>query len=119
MKKIALVILFTIGFLLTPSSVWAQQFTYTIPNPSRYNSLEEVIEGVATLIQPLFVITFGAFVLYGAWVRLTSQGDPDKIVSSTKIILAAATGFAIAVLAPSIVNIITGLLGVSGLETLG
>lgn len=119
MKKIITSILLTVGFLtITAGAVHAQSFSYQIPNPSRYDSLEEFISALTTLIQPIFVLTFAGFVLYGSWVRLTSQGDPEKIASSQKIIVAAATGFAIAVLAPSVVNVVTSLLGVEGLETI-
>lgn len=85
---------------------------FTIPNPSRYNSLEDIINALTSLIRPLFIITLGAMILYGGWVRLTSQGDPDKIKSSSQIIVAAIIGFAIAVFAPTIVDFVGRLLGI-------
>lgn len=119
-RKITILAGMVLFFLINTTKVYAgPSFTYSIPNPSRYNSLEEIISAASSLIQPVFILTFGGFVLYGGWVRLTSKGEPDKIASSSKIIMAAATGFAIAVLAPSIVNIVTGALGVTGFDTLG
>ena len=53
-------------------------------------------------------------VLYGGWVRLTSQGNPDKVKSSSQIIVAAIVGFAIAVFAPTIVDLAGKLLGIQG-----
>lgn len=87
---------------------------YTIPNPTRYGSLEDIINAVTSLIRPVFIITFGAMVLYGGWVRLTSQGNPDKVKSSSQIIVAAIVGFAIAVFAPTIVDFAGKLLGIQG-----
>ncbi len=87
---------------------------YTIPNPTRYSSLEDIINAVTSLIRPVFIITFGAMVLYGGWVRLTSQGNPDKVKSSSQIIVAAIVGFAIAVFAPTIVDFAGKLLGIQG-----
>lgn len=95
--------------------VSAQDFDYTIPNPSKYNSLEDLINVGTSLIRPAFILTFGAMVLYGAYVRLTAKTDEAKLASSVKIITAAATGFAIAVLAPTIVNLVASFLGTEGL----
>jgi len=87
---------------------------FSIPNPTRYGSLEEIINAVTSLIRPVFIITFGAMVLYGGWVRLTSQGNPDKVKTSSQIIVAAIVGFAIAVFAPTIVDFAGKLLGIQG-----
>lgn len=87
---------------------------YTIPNPTRYSSLEDIINALTSLIRPVFIITFGAMILYGGWVRLTSQGNPDKVKSSSQIIVAAIVGFAIAVFAPTIVDFAGKLLGIQG-----
>lgn len=86
------------------------------PNPTRFESLEEVINAGLSLLVPIFVVTFAAMILYGAFTWLTSQGDSDKIARAQKIIIAAIVGFAIAVLAPSIAGIVGGFLGVSGLS---
>ncbi len=88
--------------------------SFRIPNPTVYQTLEDLINAVTALIRPLFILTFGGMILYGAWVRLTSQGDPGKIEQSMKIIVAAIVGFAIAVFAPSIVDFIGKLIGVQG-----
>ncbi len=87
---------------------------YAIPNPTRYSSLEDIINALTSLIRPVFIITFGAMILYGGWVRLTSQGNPDKVKSSSQIIVAAIVGFAIAVFAPTIVDFAGKLLGIQG-----
>jgi hypothetical protein len=118
-KKFFILIMAVLTFLKTPI-VYAQKsnFTYQIPSPTKYKSLEDVVSALGSLIQPVFILTFLAMILYGAWIRLTSRGDVEKLTKSRNIIISAVIGFALAVLAPSVVNIITGLLGVTGLETL-
>ena len=120
---LALTILFS-GTFLSLLTVHAQlnatdfSQTFTIPNPSKYSSLEDIINAVVSLIRPVFILTFAGMILYGAWIRLTSQGDAEKIKKSTQIIIAAVIGFAIAVFAPTIVDFVGKLLGVqSGLIT--
>lgn len=117
-KKLISFIVLVQGLLLA-IPVAAQGLTnvnqnFTIPNPTRYGSLEDIINAVTSLIRPVFIITFGAMVLYGGWVRLTSQGNPDKVKSSAQIIVAAIVGFAIAVFAPTIVDFAGKLLGIQG-----
>ena len=87
---------------------------YRIPNPTRFNSLEDLISAAGTLIQPLFLITFGIIILVGSYNLLISRGTPEKIEEARNTFIAGIVGFAIAVLAPTLVNLITGLLGVEG-----
>jgi hypothetical protein len=95
----------------SPTSYFS--FDFQIPNPTQFENLEEVISALGALLQPIFIITFAAMILYGAWIRLTSRGDAGKVEQSTKIIVAASIGFAIAVFAPTIVNIVANILGVN------
>ncbi len=90
--------------------------SFQFPNPSKYETLEDIINAVLSLIQPLFIVTFAAMILYGAWTWLTSQGDAEKIGRARKIIIAAIIGFTIAVIAPSIASIVGGFIGVKGLN---
>lgn len=87
-----------------------------IPNPTSIDSLEELINAAAKLIVPLFILTFLAMLLFGAFTYLTAQGDDSKIENAKKIIVTAIIGFTLAVLAPSIANFVAGILGVQGLS---
>lgn len=84
-----------------------------IPNPSRINSLEELINLFAGLIRPVFLVTFIAMLLYGAFMYTTAGDSPDKVKTARSIIIAAIIGFSIAVFAPGIVSIVSNFLGVS------
>lgn len=117
LRKTLLQLILTVGiFTMSVSTIYAQPvINYKIPNPTKFNNLEEVLSAAGSLIRPAFILTFGAMIIYGGWVRMTAAGDDKKVASSVKIITAAATGFAIAVLAPTILNFATGLIGVEGL----
>jgi len=88
----------------------------TIPNPTIFEDLEQIINFGAQLIRPIFVLTFIGMILYGAAVWLTSQGDDKKIELARKIIVSAIVGLAIAVFAPAITGIVASLLGVDTLD---
>lgn len=98
-----------ISYLLLITRVFAQAGT---PNLSRYNSIEEVILAIISLLQPIVVFAFVGMVIYGGWIYLTSQGSEDKIKQAKQIITAAIVGFIIIILAPSIVQLVAGIFGV-------
>ncbi|MCA9381455.1 hypothetical protein KC678_04275, partial [Candidatus Dojkabacteria bacterium] len=105
MKNIRKKLLFSFTLALVmlislPAKAYAQNINYKIPNPTRYNSLEDIIGAAGSLIRPLFLLTFGAMLLVGAFLVLTSQGNEEKIENGKKTIMAAIIGFAIAALAP-------------------
>lgn len=110
-RVVALVTMFS--FALT-SSVYASG--NIIPNPSTIDSLEELLSALAALIRPVFLVTFVAMILYGAFVYLTARDDENKVRSARSIIIAAIIGFTIAVFAPAIVDLVAGILGVPGLS---
>jgi len=117
LKKIAINFLTTVfTFSIIANRASAQNINYKIPNPSKFESLEDVINSVASLIRPLFLITFGAMILMGAYQLLTSQGDDGKVENSKKTMTAAVVGFVIAVLAPTVVNFTLNLLGVDPID---
>ncbi len=118
-KKVALKIVnfflvFSIFASFIVTNVSAQNLSYKIPNPSRYDSLEDIIAAAGSLIRPLFLLTFAAMLLFGAFLMLTSQGNEEKLQNSRKTMVAAVVGFIIAALAPTLVNIVTNFLGVEG-----
>ncbi len=108
-------------FLATYLTIFTSKVSATgggfvqIPNPTPIDSLEELVTMVARLIVPVFILTFLAMLLYGAFVYLTAQGDDAKVEKAKKIIVTAIIGFVLAVLAPSIANIVAGILGVEGI----
>lgn len=116
--RFLIVFVLVISVFIFKDLVFAQNISYKIPNPSNIGSLEELVNLGASLIRPLFIITFGAMILYGAFLLLSSQGDAEKVANSRKTIIAAIIGFVIAVFAPTILNFVTSLVGVEGLSVL-
>ncbi len=88
--------------------------TFNVYNPSKYGSLEQIINTLGGLIRPIVILVLIAMLMYGGWVRLTARDDPKKVADSSKIISAAIVGFGIIVLAPVIVRFFGSLLGVQG-----
>jgi len=101
---------------MNPSNVGS---AFKIPNPTIFNNLEDVINALTKLIVPVFLLTFGAMLLYGAFQYLTARDNADQVGSAKKIMIAAIIGFVLAVLAPTIVNFVAGLVGVQGLGLSG
>lgn len=107
-RKITQLIPLTYAFLVTKAFAQAG-----VPNFSQYDSIEEVIIAIVSLLQPIVVFVFVGMVLYGGWNYLTSQGNEDKIKQAKQIIMAAIIGFIIIILAPSIVQLVAGIFGVN------
>lgn len=97
-------------YLLIPGRVFAQ--APVAGNISEYDSLEEVVLSVLSIIPAVVALAFVAMIMYAGWVYLTSQGEPDKISKAKQTIVAAIIGFIIIVLAPSIVRLIASIAGV-------
>jgi hypothetical protein len=112
------VILGTMTFLFNSTVAFAQTGSAIprIPNPSQYNSLEDIVNVLTGLIRPVFLVTFAAMTLYGAGVYLTAKDDDNQIAKAKKIFWSAIIGFGIAVFAPSITNIIASFVGVDVLN---
>lgn len=85
-----------------------------IPNFSKYENLEDVINAFLSLLRFVVVIVLVVALMVGGFTRITSQGDADQIAKSQKIIVSALIGFAIVILAPVIVEFAGRLFGAQG-----
>ena len=50
-----------------------------IPNPSKFNSLPDIINALTSLIVPVFLLTFTAMLLFGAFKWLTARDDAEQV----------------------------------------
>lgn len=89
-----------------------------LPNPSRYDSLQDVVSAASSVIRPGFILLFAAMIIYGAVLITTARDNDEQIESAKKTIAAATIGFAIAVFAPTIADLILSVIGVEGFGTL-
>lgn len=85
-----------------------------IPNLSKYDTLEEVVNTFLDVLRVVVIIVLIVALMIGGLTRITSQGDADKIAKSQKIIVSALVGFAIVILAPVIVEFAGRLFGAQG-----
>lgn len=60
------------------------------------------------MLAVLMVVTV-AFIVYAAYLYLTSQGDVEKVKTANRVILYAVVAVAVALLAYVFINIVTAL----------
>jgi hypothetical protein len=115
-KKLLLSLFILVNLLLLNSLIFvnAGGFVPKIPNPSRFDSGEDIINALAQLIRPAFLIGFAIMLFVGAGTYLTAGSDENKVKNAKNTITAAIIGFILAVMAPTIMNFVSGLLGVQG-----
>ena len=78
----------------------------TLPNPLSCADLFCLLEKVILVIFNIAIPVTVIMVLIGAFQILTAGGDPAKFATGQKTILYAAVGFALVILANSLVAII-------------
>jgi hypothetical protein len=83
-----------------------------LANPSRFDSLEEIVNALLNFARPVVVVVLVGTLMYGGWVYMTAQDNDDKISTARRIIISAVIGFIIIVLAPVILQFVGSLLGV-------
>ena len=68
-----------------------------------------VLNVLADLVLAAGIVATG-FIIYGGFMYIMSEGDPGKVASAKKILISAATGIILVVLATVIINTITSVL---------
>ncbi len=74
----------------------------------RFSGILKRLTNFATWLLLALTVTF---VIYAAYLYLTSQGDPEKVRQASKVILYAAISIGVALMAYVFVNIITVIIG--------
>jgi len=74
-------------------------------------TLDQLIQTGINLFRLAVALTLFGMLVYGGYTRMTAAGDPDKEKLSVQIIVSAIVGFIIIILAPDIINIVGGLIG--------
>jgi hypothetical protein len=83
-----------------------------IPNPLRYNTVQEIIYAVVNYLFWLALSLVILFVLIGAFYILTSGGNRERLSTGKKFIIYAAIGFILTLGARGVIGLILGALGV-------
>ncbi|MBT2675734.1 hypothetical protein J7E95_34080 [Streptomyces sp. ISL-14] len=99
----AFIAVFTTWVLLAqPPYVWAVADIPTVITNLR-NWIVGILAGLATL-----------FLTFGGLRYLMAGGDPGEVEAAKRALKAAATGYSLAILAPVIMSVLQGIVGVEG-----
>ena len=109
MKKIFLFLIFLC--LTLPIGVMGQN-TIDIPNPLEANEFEEIVNNIIDFLFEIAIVLAPLMIVVGAVLLVASGGDVAKTEQGKKIILWAAVGFFILLLAKGIIALIESLLEV-------
>lgn len=80
--------------------------TCEIQNFTFPNDLPPILLGVVEILLRIGVFAAVGFVIYGGFLYMTSQGEPDKAASARKTIINAVIGLVIGLLATGAVSFI-------------
>ncbi len=70
------------------------------------NDLPPIILAIVEILLRIGVFAAVGFVIYGGFMYMTSQGEPDKAASARKTIVNAVVGLVIGLLATAVVSFI-------------
>jgi succinate dehydrogenase hydrophobic anchor subunit len=87
------------------SPAWAQP-------PAAPNSLEQVVDGLRFWIMGIIAAVATLFLVVGGLRYITAGGDPSQIEQAKGNLKSALLGYALAVLAPILLTVLQGILGV-------
>jgi len=85
--------------------------TYCFCNPVKYCGIEDIIDKITELIFNLSLIIAPTMMVIGAFLFTTSAGSVEQIDKAKKLMIAAAIGFVITLLAKAITDMILSSIG--------
>jgi hypothetical protein len=74
-------------------------------------TLPEVIEGLRTWVMGILAAVATLFLVIGGLRYMAAAGDPSQVEQAKGSFRAALTGYALAVLAPVVLQVLQGILG--------
>ena len=83
----------------------------TITDPLGGSSFQAVVAAVSEALAEIAIPIVAVMVLYGAFQIMTAGGKPEQVSSGRKTILYAVIGYAVVLLATSVVPLLTEILG--------
>lgn len=82
------------------------------PTPLTEDSIEKIINKIIGWMQGIFFLIAVIFIIYAAFVYLTSAGNEEKIKKAKSIIIYAIVAIAVALLATAVKEFVVSFLGV-------
>lgn len=107
MKKILFIIF--ISFFIIPLFTFATSSTGSITNPIDAETFGDLISMVVKWILNMAMVLAPLVIVYGGLTYMTAAGDTSKVNQAKQIILYAAIGLILALLAWSLIDILKGL----------
>lgn len=91
----------------------------TFINPLQYDTVEQVTTSLLDNLQKIIALLAIVFIVIGGLMYIFSAGDEKKIETAKKIWTGAVIGFAIVLIAPSLLKEIGTILGLKGAAPAG
>lgn len=110
-NKRALVVALVLFSILLSSTVFAGYSALPYVQPEKDVDILAILNRVINWMYGLLVVVAGAFILYAAFIYLTSGGDPKAVASAKNYIFYTVVAVAVAFFARAIVYIVRQLLG--------
>jgi len=107
MRKILTVLLLSFILMSQASPVMA----FTLVNPIGITSIEDLIRVITNYIFYLAIIIAPVMIIIGAFMFMTSAGDPKKVSTGKNIILWTVVGLAVILFSKGIMSLIKSVLG--------
>lgn len=79
--------------------------------PGGVKTLPQVVDGLRNWIMGILAAVATLFLVIGGLLYVTANGDPASIEQAKGAFKAALTGYAMAVLAPVVLEVLQGILG--------
>jgi len=79
--------------------------------PMAVKTLPQVVDGLRNWIMGILAAVATLFLVIGGLLYVTANGDPASIEQAKGAFKAALTGYAMAVLAPVVLDVLQGILG--------
>ncbi len=85
--------------------------TISLPNPLKYNTVQQVVTALLYALQGLIVALSLVFIVIGAVLYITSAGNQNRVTMAKTAITAALIGLSIGILAPTFLKEVATVLG--------
>ena len=82
-----------------------------ICSPLKYRSISAVIESITNWIFYIAIVLAPLMIIIGAFMFMTSAGDPTKVQTAKKLIIWTVIGFAIILFSKGLISLIRTILG--------
>ena len=110
---ISLVSLFMLPAIMPVAATTTATTTAGTPIISSLDDFDNLVNKIVNWFSGFIIVIAVLFILVAAWTFLTAGGDPEKVTKARQMLIYSLVGIAVAVLAWSMVPLITNILNPS------